>query len=116
MRDNLAYIFDGIKFISVNKNEVISKLISTHSDELGVAFDDYKNKLNTKTARHVEGFLDLLNDVDEYIDVNNKIHESYKAYKMCDIKRLIYDNSDAKKLAELKKSSLINIPENEIEV
>lgn len=116
MRDNLAYIFDGSKFISVNKNEVISKLISTHSDELSVAYDDYKNKLNTKTARHVEGFLDLINDVDEYVDINNKTHESYKAYKIADIKRLIYDNSDGKKLAELKKSSLINIQDNEIKV
>ena len=116
MRDNLAYIFDGSKFISVNKNDMISKLISTHSDELVTTFDDYKNKLNKKTAKHVEGFLDLLNDCDEYIDVNNKTHENYKAYKIGDIKQLIYNNSDAKKLAELKKIPLINITNNEINV
>lgn len=116
MRDNLAYIFDGTKFIAVDKNDVIGKLISNHSDELVEVFEDYKSKLNKKIARHVEGFLKLLNDGDEYVDVNNKTHESYQAYKISDIKRLIYDNSDAKKLAELKKIPLFNMTDNDNEI
>jgi hypothetical protein len=65
--------------------------------------DNNKNKLNGKIAKRVEAFLDLLNDDDEYQDVYNKTYDNYKAYKIGDIKRLIYDNSDPKKLAEFKK-------------
>lgn len=72
--------------------------------------------------------LELLNSSDEYVDASKKTHPNYspkraytpqggyKAYKIGDIKRLIYDQSDAKKLAELKKIHLNCIePENEDE-
>ena len=116
MRDNVAYIFNGKQFIKINKNEAISKLISNHTDEISYVYDDNKDKLKSKIAKRVDAFLDLLNNDDEYVDVYNKKYDSYKAYKMEDIKRLIHDNSDAKKLAELKKIQLVNISENEKEI
>ena len=45
----------------------------------------------------------------------NKTYDNYRAYKIGDIKRLIYDNSDSKKLAELKKMVMTeNTPEIDI--
>lgn len=116
MRDNLAYIFDGSKFISVNKNDVISRLISNHTDEIGTIFDDNKTKLKTVISKRLEAFLDLLNNDEEYVDSLNKKHENYQAYKIEDIKRLIYDHSDRKKLLEFKKLPLNNKTNKDIEV
>jgi len=118
MRDNLAYIFDGKQFVSVNKNEVISEIIDNHAGEIELLFDNNKEKLKDRISKRVEAFLELLNSSDEYIDAANKTHPNYsperaytpqggyKAYKIGDIKRLIYDQSDAKKFAELKKTPL----------
>lgn len=106
MRDNLAYIFDGKQFVSVNKNEVISELIDNHAGEIELLFDNNKEKLKDRISKRVEAFLELLNSSDEYVDAAKKTHPNYKAYKIGDIKRLIYDQSDAKKLAELKKTQL----------
>lgn len=106
MRDNLAYIYDGKKFISVDKNEVITTLINNHAEEIELLFDDNKNKLKDKISKRVEAFLELINNDDEYVDQNNKTHENYKAYKIGDIKRLLYDHSDIKKFTELRKQLL----------
>jgi hypothetical protein len=114
MRDNLAYIFDGKQFVSVNKNEVISELIDNHAGEIELLFDTNKEKLKDRISKRIEAFLELLNSSDEYVDAANKTHLNYKAYKIGDIKRLIYDQSDSKKLAELKKIPLNCIePEND---
>ncbi len=114
MRDKLAYIFDGKKFISVNKNDVIKNLINNHADEIETLFDNYKDKLTEFKSTRVQAFIDLINDDDEYKDENNKTYENYKAYKIDDIKRLIYNNSDNKKFTELRKSSINTKEEQDI--
>ncbi len=106
MRDDLAYIFDGFKFISVKKNDLIADLIDNYANEIELSFDNNKDKLKDKISLRVEAFLDLINSDDKYIDNNKKAYSNFKAYKIGDIKRLIYDHSDPKKLVELNKQSL----------
>jgi hypothetical protein len=60
----------------------------------------------------VENYLKLINSEKQYIDQFNKVYPSFKAYKIGDVKRLIYDKSDPKKFAIICK----NIQNTEIEV
>ena len=106
MKDDLAYVFDGNKFISVKKNDVVANMIENYANEIELSFDNNKNKLKDNVSKRVKAFLDLINNDDKYVDVHNKSYSNFKAYKIGDIKRLIYDHSDPKKLAELNKLSL----------
>jgi hypothetical protein len=106
MRDNNAYVFNGINFITVSKDEVINDLINNYSEEIELSFDTYKNKLSEHTVKRLEVFLEQLNSDDKFVDSSNKAYSNYKLYKVANIKRLIYDNSDAKKLLSLNKMEL----------
>jgi rubrerythrin len=103
MKDNLAYIFDGNKFISVKKNDIIADMIENYAYEIELSFDNNKNKLRDTISKRIERFLKLINNDDKYTDVHNKTYPNFKAYKIGDIKRLIYNYSDQKKLTELNK-------------
>ena len=103
MKDTLAYIFDGTQFISVRKNDILDELIDNHRDQIENSFEEFKSKLSDVRIRRLETFLDLINnDGDKYIDGHNRIYKNYKVYKMEDIKMLLYNLSDAKKLEILK--------------
>ena len=46
-------------------------------------------------ASRLEAFIELINNDDnKFIDDDNKSHKNYKNFKIQDIKRLIYDNSN----------------------
>ena len=103
MKDTLAYIFDGTQFISVRKNDILDELIDNHRDQIENSFEEFKSKLSDVRIRRLETFLDLINnDGEKYIDGHNRIYKNYKVYKMEDIKMLLYNLSDAKKLEILK--------------
>ena len=106
MRDNNAYVFNGTSFITVSKDEVINDLINNYSEEIELSFDTYKNKLSEHTVKRLEVFLEQLNSEDKFVDSSNKAYSNYKLYKVANIKRLIYDNSDAKKFLLLNKIDL----------
>jgi hypothetical protein len=106
MRYNNAYVFNGTNFITVSKDEVINDLINNYSEEIELSFDTYKNKLSEHTVKRLEVFLEQLNSDDKFVDSSNKAYSNYKLYKVANIKRLIYDNSDAKKLLSLNKMEL----------
>ena len=36
MRDNLAYVFNGDKFISIHINEMLNELIDQHTNEINI--------------------------------------------------------------------------------
>jgi len=106
MRDNNAYVFNGTNFITVSKDEVINDLINSYSEEIELSFDTYKNKLSEHIVKRLEVFLEQLNFEDKFVDSSNKAYSNYKLYKVANIKRLIYDNSDAKKFLLLNKIDL----------
>ena len=103
MKDDLAYIFDGNKFISVKKNDIIADMIENYAYEIELSFDNNKNKLRDTVSKRIERFLKLINNDDKYTDVHNKTYDNFKAYKISDIKRLIYNYSNQKKLSKLNK-------------
>ena len=103
MKDNLAYIFNGKQFISVRKNDILDELIDNHKDQIENSFEEFKNKLSDFRIKRIEAFLDLINnDEERYIDGHNRTYTNYKVYKMEDIKMLLYNLTDAKKLEILK--------------
>jgi len=108
MKDDIAYVFDGSRFISVRKNEMLNELIDTHVNEINLSLEKNKNTLNDKYVTRLEKFLDMLNDDDtKFTDENNnRTYNSYKAYKINSIKLLIYNESDKKKLEVLNTIKL----------
>jgi hypothetical protein len=116
MKDDIAYVFDGKRFISVRKNEMLNELIDTHVNEINLSLEKNKNKLNEKYVTKIEKFLDMLNDDDtKFTDDNNKrIYNSYKVYKLNSIKLLIYNESDKKKLELLNSIELHEKLHNDI--
>ncbi len=107
MRDNNAYVFDGTSFVTVSKDEVINDLINNYSEEIELSFDTYRKKLGEHTIKRLEIFLEQLNSDDKFVDANKKSYSNYKLFKIANIKRMIYDNSDAKKFLSLNKMELV---------
>ena len=112
LKDDLAYIYDGKEFVTATKTEVIMELIDNYVEQVEISFDDNKDKMSESKIKCVENYLKLINSEKQYIDQFNKVYPSFKAYKIGDVKRLIYDKSDPKKFAIICK----NIQNTEIEV
>ena len=114
MKDDIAYIFNGEKFISVRKNDMLTQLIDMHIDEINISFEKNKCKLRDKYVDRLEKFLsDLNNSHTKFVDESNqRTYPNYKAYKINAIKLLIYNESDAKKLSELTDGSIKLIEKN----
>jgi hypothetical protein len=100
MKDDIAYIFDGKRFISVRKNEMLNDLINTHVNEINLSLEKNKDKMNEYYVTKIEKFIDMLNDEETKFtdDTNQRVYNNYKAYKMNSVKLLIYNESDKKKL------------------
>ena len=63
---------------------------------------DFKiNRLNS--------FLELINNEESYTDQHKKVYKNYKAYKIPDLIRFIYNNSNSKNLEALKHIELTEI-------
>ena len=106
MKDDLIYVFDGKNFSACKKDDVVSDLIDFYADEIKTSVDKHKDKLSEFKLKRLNAFSELINSDTKYKDSYNKIHPSYRVYKHGDIKRLIYNNSDSKKLNQLNKMEL----------
>jgi transposase-like protein len=108
MRDNLAYVFNGDKFISIRKNEMLNDLIDQHTNEINISLEKNKNKITQQTIEIIENLIDKLNNNEnKFIDNNNnKTFDTYKAYKTEVLKLLVYNNSNKKKLSLLNSIDL----------
>jgi hypothetical protein len=108
MRDNLAYVFNGDKFISIHKNEMLNDLIDQHTNEINISLEKNKNKVAQQTIEIIENLIDKLNNNENKFtdNNNNKTFDTYKAYKSEVLKLLIYNNSNKKKLSLLNSIDL----------
>ena len=107
MKDDIAYIFDGEKFIAIKKNDLINEIIENHKDQIEESMEEYKSKLKPHTIKQLDKFLALINNENEgYVDGHKKSYQNYKVYKMSDIKILLYNSTDSKKLDSLKNMEL----------
>jgi hypothetical protein len=107
MKDTIAYIFDGSRFILTTKDEVINDLYNTHLENIEQFLEDAKIPENKYSK--ISKFLETLNDDEKcFIDGtnNNKKYNNYKAYKLIAIKNLIYNASDHKLLKKLNSMEL----------
>jgi hypothetical protein len=113
LRDDLAYIFDGNKFVTTKKNTAITELIDNHIDSIEISLDEYKEKLNPRVIQKLEELIDKIND--DYTEMvvennNNKKFQNYKLYKIDQVKNLIYDESknikDNKKITQIPTNKL----------
>ena len=128
-KDNTAYIFDGIKFCLVSKNDALNDLITSHMDEIESSATKYGERISENKLKHLNNFIETIEAKprllsqkicqsifsDETINDNDKkfIHEAlkktfpnYRIYKCDLLKQLIYNNSDTKLLEKLKKIDL----------
>jgi hypothetical protein len=112
LKDDLAYVYDGTKFTTVTKNDVIMELIDNYVEQVEISFEENRDKMPESKIKCVENYLNLINSEKQYTDQYNKVYQNFKAYKIGDVKRLIYDKSDPKKFAMICK----NIQNTEIEV
>ena len=108
MKDNLAYVFNGHKFISIHKNEMLNELIDQHTNEINISLDKNKNKVTQQTIKIIETLIDKLNDKENKFTDNyyNKTFDTYRAYKAEILKLLVYNNSNKKKLSLLNSIEL----------
>ena len=106
MKDDIAYVFNGKQFISVRKNDMLNELVDMHIDEINVSLEKNRDKLNEKQITKLEKFLEMLNDDTKYTDGSQRVFTNYKAYKINEIKFLVYNESDSKKLANLSNLEL----------
>lgn len=114
MKDDIAYVFNGEKFISVRKNDMLTQLIDMHIDEINISFEKNKGKIREKYVDKLEKFIsDLNNSYTKFVDESNqRTYPNYKAYKVNAIKLLIYNESDTKKLTVLTDGSIKLIEQN----
>jgi hypothetical protein len=112
LKDDLAYVYDGNKFVTATKNDVIMELINNYSDQVEISFEENRDKIPESKIKCVENYINLINNEKPYIDQHNKVYPNFKTYKIGDVKRLIYDKSDPKKFAIICK----NIQNVDIEV
>jgi hypothetical protein len=116
MRDNIGYIFNGIKIEAVPKAEMLNNLLDMHMVEINIALEKHKGKLKDYNIQKLEKFMDALNNqTTKFIDENeNKTYGNYKLYKLEKIKLLVYNESDKKRLDELNNNDIIKLEiENE---
>ena len=57
MRDNKVSIFDGNKFVLVDKKETFDKLYDDKADAIEIKYDELKHDLPRKTLRKIERFI-----------------------------------------------------------
>ncbi len=84
MKDTIAYIFDGSRFILTSKDEVINNLYNNHLENIEQFLDETEIPKNKYTK--ITKFLDVLNDDDKsFIDGanNNKKYPNYRTEGPC---------------------------------
>ncbi len=96
LRDDLAYVFDGGKFVTTKKTKAINELIDNHMDNIEISLEEYKEKLSPKVVEILEELIEKINDnyTEMVVENNkNKKFQNYKLFKIDQVKELIYDES-----------------------
>ena len=98
LRDDIAYFYNGYKFIALNKLSLLNKLINNHMKHIKIMLRDYRDKLPQRTVDILDILITRMNDDNTtFIDeANNKKYKNYKAYKINEIKLMIYNESGKK--------------------
>jgi hypothetical protein len=111
LKDKFAYKFDTQKgfFVSIDKNVLLDELFLYRILDLEAIYSELSNanKIDNRTKKIIQDFLDKLDDKSVYVEESVK-YADFKAYKQSMIKVLLYNNQDkiTKDLASLLISHL----------
>jgi len=98
LKDNFAYKYNISKgyFITVEKNELLDNVITLRLTDIEEIYDELKDakKIDDKTKKIIQSFLDKCNSDEPYIDENETKYPNFKSYKQNSIKILLYNNQD----------------------
>jgi len=121
LKDKFAYMYDDKKgyFITTTKTYVLDNLVNNRVMDIEAIYDELStaNKIDNKTKRMIQEFLDKMNEEDKpYTDIEDVEYPNYKSYKMNIIKILLYNNKDkmTQDIALLIDKKENKIPNNEI--
>ncbi len=96
IKDNYMYKFDKTKgqIVLSTKDEVINTLIDNRMFELETIYDELleKNILDDKTKDIIEEFIN--NNDSKYVDSEGHVHDTYKHFKVNEVKLILYNNKD----------------------
>ena len=108
LKDDIVYVFDGKKFIAANKNEMLNKLVDSHSTEIEISLEKFSKNISKAVKFKLKELIDKLNDENtKYSDPeSDKKYSNYKAYKIDIAKIMIYNYTDKKKLKTLQTMEL----------
>lgn len=98
LKDNYAYKYDDAKgfFVTTPKNILLDDVITHRITDIEAIYDelDSANKIDSKTKKIIQDFLDKIgNQETPYFDNETK-YENYRSYKINSIKILLYNNQD----------------------
>ena len=97
LKDKFAYKYDSKKgfFVSVDKNVLLDELFLYRILDLEAIYNELTvaNKIDNRTKKIIQDFLDKLDDKNVYVEESVK-YTDFKAYKQSMIKILLYNNQD----------------------
>ena len=98
IKDNYMYKYDEGKgvFVLSNKNEVLNSLVDYRLGDLEIIYNDLleKNKIDERTKKCIEEFINKINYDDNKFVNGDREHENFKQYKINEIKVLLFNNQD----------------------
>lgn len=115
LKDNYAYKYDEKRgyFVTIPKTTLLNDLVSHRITDIEAIYDelDTANKIDEKTKKMIQDFLDkIANEDTPYFDENNDIqYQNYKSYKINNVKILLYNNQD-----KITKDIALLISDNDI--
>jgi len=74
LKDDLAYVYDGNKFVTATKNDIIMDLINNYSEQVEISFEENRDKIPESKIKCVENYINLINNEKPYIDQHNKVY------------------------------------------
>jgi hypothetical protein len=98
LKDNFAYKYDDSKgyFVSIPKNILLDDVITHRITDIEAIYDELQsaNKIDDKTKKIIQDFLDKMGNEETPFFENNTKYENFKSYKINNIKILLYNNQD----------------------
>lgn len=98
IKDKYMYTYDDNKaqFMLAPKEDVMDSLIVNRMYDLETIYDSLmeENKIDEKTKNIIENLLNKLNEECKYTDSEGNIHDTYKHYKINEIKLILFNNKN----------------------
>ena len=99
MNNNYIYKYDDEKgqFVLSTKSSTLNSLMDCRITDIEIIYNELveNNKLDNKTKELVEKFINKINNDDiKFTDIDNKDYDSYRHYKINEVKMILYNNQD----------------------